>query len=567
MGGDVAGMGASGEATYWDRTSPVLDEPAVLRARLQLGALLFGLSVPLFALVDLHLSPDRLPWLWTAKAAGLVLTIALLWQVRAARSRRALIACALIGCIIAAVVSAVSGVITGDPLTTPLVCVAMALATATALPWGVRSQTAMGTAMLAIVVVHAALLGDPIGYPTLAAAITVIGSMYVAHALDHERRQVRAELRDGEERFRVTFDQAAVGIAHVSLDGRWLRVNRQLSEILGRPPEDLLHKTFQDITHPDDLDTDLEHVRELLAGERTSYTMEKRYVRRDGSLVWANLSGSLVRDAAGAPRYFIAVVEDISERKQAEARIRTLNAELQARSQALEDANRELEAFGYSVSHDLRSPLRTIEGFTRIVLEDHGVTLDADARQHVERVAAAAGRMHQLIDDLLLLAQISRRDMHRRPVDVSALAEAVAGELRASQPDRQTVIAVAPGITADADPNLLRVALDNLLGNAWKYTARRQPGHVAVDVETRNGSAALVVRDDGAGFDMAHKERLFRPFQRLHSNADFEGTGIGLAIVERIVRRHGGEIDAEAAPDGGATFTLTLGPGAVVRMN
>jgi light-regulated signal transduction histidine kinase (bacteriophytochrome) len=183
------------------------------------------------------------------------------------------------------------------------------------------------------------------------------------------------------------------------------------------------------------------------------------------------------------------------------------------------------------VPHDLRAPLRTIEGFSRIVLEDHGATLDAEARRCVERVGGAATRLHQLIDDLLLLAQISRREIRRRPVDVRALAETIAGERRASQPERQTVVVVAPG--------------------------------VAVDVETRDGTTALVVRDDGAGFDMAYRDRLSRPFQRLHSSDDFEGTGIGLAIVERIVRRHGGHIEALAAPEQGATFALTLGPGAV----
>ncbi|MGH7786203.1 MAG: PAS domain S-box protein [Candidatus Binatia bacterium] len=377
-----------------------------------------------------------------------------------------------------------------------------------------------------------------------------------------ERRAIEQALLDSEQRFRATFAHAALGIAHVSPDGHWLRVNRRLCEIVGYSAEEMLGRTFQDITHPDDLGTDLEFVRQMLAGLLPSYAMEKRYVRKDGSLVWGHLTVALVREASGTPAYFIAVIEDIGDRKRAEARVQALNEELRERSRALEEASREMEAFSYSVSHDLRAPLRAIEGFNRILIEDFGAQLAAEGRQYLERVGAASLRMQQLIDDLLLLGQVTRREVCRRAVDVSALVRDVVREVSERLPERRPEVLVGDGVEANADPNLLRILFENLFDNAWKYTARRRPGRIEFGVARRAEGPALFVRDDGAGFDMAYAERLFRPFQRLHSNDEFEGTGIGLAIVERIVRRHGGRVWAEATPEQGATFYFTLAAGA-----
>lgn len=560
---EVPGLPAGGEDGRVDESALTLGDDAVLQRRLRLAIAWFSLAIPIFGLADWYLAGDRLPWLLALKAVGLLVAGGVLWHLRVARPRRAVIGCALLAVATAAGTTAVSGALVRDPLSMPLVASLLAIVAATTLPWGAAAQAGVAAIGLACIFLHAALLGQLLSYPAVAGVVVVCISVWVAAALARERQLVQSALDAGAERFRATFDQAAVGIAHVAPDGRWLRVNRRLCEIVGYSSEEMLRGNFQDMTHPEDLAADLAHVAELLAGRRDRYAMEKRYRHRDGSVVWVNLTVALVRDRLGAPQYFISVVEDIGARKEAEARVQALNAALQERTHLLEIANAELEGFGYSVSHDLRTPVRTIEGFSRILLEEHAARLDDEGRRLLMRTNAAAVRMHQLIDDLLLLAQVSRREMSRRTVDVSAQAESIVGELREASPERRTEVRIAPGMVADADPNLLRIALHNLLGNAWKYTRRRQPGRIAVAIELVGGEPALCVSDDGAGFDMAYADRLFRPFQRLHSNDEFEGTGIGLAIVERIVRRHGGTIRAEAAPERGAQFVLTLGPGAL----
>jgi signal transduction histidine kinase len=211
------------------------------------------------------------------------------------------------------------------------------------------------------------------------------------------------------------------------------------------------------------------------------------------------------------------------------------------------------------VSQDLRAPLRAVDSFSQIVLEEHAAGLDAVGRKYLERVRAGAQHMAQLIEDLLRLSRISRAEMVRQPVDLSAIAKGVAEELRIREPSRTVAVEVEQGIRAEGDPRLLRVVLENLLGNAWKFTSRKSAARVEFGRSMKDGRTAYFVRDDGAGFDMTYAEKLFAPFQRLHAQSDFDGTGIGLATVARVVRRHGGEVWAEAAPDRGATISFTLG--------
>lgn len=224
----------------------------------------------------------------------------------------------------------------------------------------------------------------------------------------------------------------------------------------------------------------------------------------------------------------------------------------------LEAAVSELEAFSYSVSHDLRAPLRTISAFTQALAEDLRYQLDDKSRDHLRRVLAAAARMSELIDALLELSRISRAQLGRHRVDLSSVALAVVDELRRRDLSRKVIATVAPDLVADADGRLIRILFDNLLGNAWKFTAKQPTGRVEIGSETRDGETVLFVRDNGAGFDMAYADRLFTPFHRLHSEQDYAGTGIGLATVRRIVERHGGRIWAESAPGAGATFYFTL---------
>ncbi|MBX3027843.1 response regulator [bacterium] len=251
-------------------------------------------------------------------------------------------------------------------------------------------------------------------------------------------------------------------------------------------------------------------------------------------------------------------------KRSAEA-LSALNAELERRvaerTALLDAAMRELETFSYSVSHDLRSPLRQIEGFCTLLREDHAAQLDADGVRHLGRIQAASERMSHLIDDLLSLAGVTRHRMSRQPLSLSALAGAVVGELQATAPGRRVDVRIQPGLTAVGDAHLLRIALDNLIGNAWKYSSRVPCAEIEFGANEENGETIYYVRDNGAGFDPAYAGRLFTAFQRLHSESEFEGTGIGLATVQRIIARHGGRVWGEGAPGRGATFSFTLGGG------
>jgi len=213
------------------------------------------------------------------------------------------------------------------------------------------------------------------------------------------------------------------------------------------------------------------------------------------------------------------------------------------------------------VSHDLRAPLRGIDGWSLALLEDYGGSLDDRARQYLDRVRADAQRMGHLIDDMLQLARVARTPLTPRPVNLSALAETIVGRLRATYPDRLVETVIDPGVIGHGDATLLEVVMSNLLDNAWKFCASRRPAHIAFGATRLDGERVFFVRDDGVGFDMAYAEKLFGVFQRLHRTSEFPGTGVGLAIVQRIVHRHGGRVWAEAEVDHGATLSFTLGEG------
>jgi Bacteriophytochrome (light-regulated signal transduction histidine kinase) len=236
-----------------------------------------------------------------------------------------------------------------------------------------------------------------------------------------------------------------------------------------------------------------------------------------------------------------------------------LQKRLRDRTRELEAANAELESFSYSVSHDLRAPLRTIDGYVFLLLESLGVEVPEEARQHADKVRQGVARMNELIEDLLRLARTSQRELHRERIDLSELARKVAAQLQASAPARAVEWRIAPGLFADADPGLARVVLENLLSNAWKYTGKVPTACIEMGSEQGgDGEPVFFVRDNGAGFDMRRAEQLFTPFRRLHSEQEFPGTGVGLATVQRIIRRHGGRIWGEAEPGRGATFRFTF---------
>ena len=266
-------------------------------------------------------------------------------------------------------------------------------------------------------------------------------------------------------------------------------------------------------------------------------------------------------------RAFNAMLDEIERRTgaltESESRYRTLAADLEGRvrdrTAELEETNRQLEAFSYSVSHDLRAPLRAIDGFGQALMDDYGDEASEGSRRYLARIRSATLRMSQLIDDLLNLAKVSRAEVSWKDVDLAAIARQVAADLAQREPERQVEVAIWDDVTARGDPRLLRIVLENLLGNAWKFTAKSSPARIEVGVLHDAEAATYFVRDNGAGFDMAHATQLFNAFQRLHAVTEYPGTGIGLATVHRIVAKHRGRIWAHAQPGKGATFYFTLG--------
>jgi PAS domain S-box-containing protein len=503
---------------------------------------------------------------------------------------------------------------------------------------------------------------------------------------DREHRHTEEVLRESEERFRTTFDQATVGIAHVDPDGRWLQINPKYCDILGYSAEELRAMSIEDITHPDDRELSIHHIRLLEEGRIGDYCLEKRYIRKDGATVWVNLTVSKVARSDGRPRFFIGVVEDITSRKRAEEAMRfsearyralfrdnptmiftldaewkilsanpmctgqlgyrldemegrsgleffhdddrpavaeqlrnclrnpgrvhhwqfrkvrkdggllwveetaeavydlkgepnvlvvcqditarrrsqeeieRLNAALTARAAELEDSNMELEAFNYAVAHDLRKPLTTVNGYCQILQDTCTDRLDEPCKGYLQEAFDATCRMNQLIDTLLNFARLTGVELHRGEVDLSALAQAVIAELKLAEPARRVDFRIAPEVSATGDAGLLRVVMENLFGNAWKYTSKQEEGVIEFGRTESGGNPTYFVRDNGRGFDMADVGNLFMPFQRLPGTEEFRGHGIGLATVERIIRRHGGRIWAEGEPGKGATIYFTLMP-------
>jgi PAS domain S-box-containing protein len=304
---------------------------------------------------------------------------------------------------------------------------------------------------------------------------------------------------------------------------------------------------------------------ERLVADGEPSDLEVGLIRADGQRIWVRVVGEAVIEGGRVVRVR-GIIADVNDRRLAEEEIRALNAALEqrvaARTAELERVNHELETFAYSVSHDLRAPLRAIDGFSKVLLDDHAEKLGGDGRHYLERVRAGAVRMGTLIDEILRLSRLSRQRFEREPVDISAMAREIVAELSSVEPDRRVEVEIEDGLVAEADRGLVQSVLQNLLGNAFKFTAKTERARVRFGAVEQDGVPVYVVADNGAGFDMAHAKGLFRPFQRLHRESEFPGTGIGLLTVVRAVRRHGGTIWAHGAVNQGATFHFTLTAGA-----
>ena len=363
-----------------------------------------------------------------------------------------------------------------------------------------------------------------------------------------ERKRAEESLR----KWAKVFEHAGWGVVVGTVEGTIDLMNPAFAGMHGYTVEELSGRPVVDLFAPESRPAFAEELRRAV--ERGHHTFESLHARKDGTAFPVLIDVAVVRDERGEILHRVVNVQDITERKRAEE-------ELRRAKEMAEATSRELEAFSYSVSHDLRAPLRSIDGFSQALVEDFGRSLPPEALSSLDRVRNAAQRMGQLIDDLLALSRVARHELRLQSVDLSALARSIAARLGERPQGRNVRFQIAEGITARCDGNLVAVVLENLVGNAWKFTSRRDAATIEIGTTTvKDGARAVFVRDDGAGFDMQYAHKLFGAFQRLHGAAEFEGTGIGLATVQRIVNRHGGRVWAEGKVGDGATFYFTLSP-------
>ncbi|HON87826.1 MAG TPA: PAS domain S-box protein, partial [Bacillota bacterium] len=365
-----------------------------------------------------------------------------------------------------------------------------------------------------------------------------VGVVVTAHDMT-SYVEVSENLRRSEERYRTLVENALVGIG-IHQDNKVVYANPVLVKMLGYTADEVVGIRIADVIAPEERDLVLRRSKKRQEGKDEPVVYEITLIRKDGTPLYALIS-NVVIDYGGrkATMFTISDITDTKARRE------------------LEMANKELEAFSYSVSHDLRAPLRAIHGFAQAVIEDYGDRLDEVGMDYLERIVRSAERMSQLIDDLLSLSRLSQKDLNIGMVDLSTIAQEVVRELRERDPCRTVEFKITDGLVAECDADLVKIVLDNLLGNAWKFTASKDHAVIEFGAIGQNGETVYFVRDNGVGFDMRYAEKLFMPFQRLHGE-EFEGTGIGLATVARIIYRHGGRIWAEGVPDAGATFFFTL---------
>ncbi|MBK1877063.1 sensor histidine kinase [Pelagicoccus mobilis] len=367
--------------------------------------------------------------------------------------------------------------------------------------------------------------------------------------------------KERERRFALSHysvDEVRSAIFWCNADGSFFYVNQTACEWLQYSRKELIGMFDFDINPSVSQSTWKAHWRELK--KEGALEIESELRRKDGTSLPVEIHSNYV--FIDNQEFKIAFVFDITQRKEAEEKVaeyqHNLEKLVEIRTEELRDTNRELESFAYSVSHDLRAPLRGIDGFGQALLEDYGHLLDDDGKHFLRRIRAGTQRMSSLIDDILQLSRIGRKEVSKRSINLSELLQKICSELQESNPQHQVQVQIDDDIQAQCDPDLMRVALENLLGNAWKYTSQREDAKVSVSTKRYDDAHVLCVEDNGTGFDMAYAGKLFAPFQRLHRPDEYEGNGIGLATVHRIANKHGGSVWAESAPDQGSRFYFRI---------
>lgn len=373
--------------------------------------------------------------------------------------------------------------------------------------------------------------------------------------------------------FGGVLENSLVGIYMIGTDGTFHYANPKFCEITGYTAKELRENVGPlDLVHPEDVESSARELSALFTGEATTVTTAHRAVRKDGTVINFEVVGN--RAMIDDQPVIVGTLADTTERVLADRELSNYRYRLEQivaeRTAELQAVNRELNTFTYSASHDLRTPVRSVLGFGQALLDEYGDRLGDRGLDYLNRVLKAGQRMTELIDDLLSLSRVTQATLEFMPVDLSAIVRAIAAELREQSPDRAVTFDIQDGVTVTGDPHLLRVVIDNLLINAWKYASERAETRIEFGSVLDGEHCRCFVRDNGVGFDMAYVDKLFRPFQRLHSPTEFEGTGIGLATVRRIVERHRGRVWARGVVDEGAEFWFEIpvsGEGPLPPMN
>ena len=366
-------------------------------------------------------------------------------------------------------------------------------------------------------------------------------------------------IKQSEERFRLAQRAAEIGSWDWNVLTDELAWSDQIEPMFGFKKDKFgkTYEAFLNCIHPEDRQYVIDSVNDCLE-KNIEYDIEHRIIWPDGSIHWVRETGDVMRNKDDKPVRMLGIVQEITDRKKNEEYIKKLNDSLLNYTIRLQAANKEVEAFSYSVSHDLRAPLRSIDGFSQALIEDYADKLDETALDYLNRVRNASQRMGQLIDGMLQLSRLSRKEMHIEKVDMGELAKSIINKFKKEDSSRNVDFKIYDDLVTKGDKNFLQILLENLLGNAWKFTSKRQNAKIEFGKTKKKNEVVFFIKDNGAGFDAKYIDKLFVPFQRLHDD-EFPGDGIGLGIVSRIIRRHGGQIWADSEAGKGATFYFRLG--------